>query len=49
VLNLWFERVVKPRMGGEIYLIRYLGMLSISSRRGSLPRGIGEKAAKVFA
>ena len=24
VLDLWFERVVKPRMGGKIYLIRYL-------------------------
>jgi len=24
VLDLWFERVVKPRMEGEVYLIRYL-------------------------
>jgi group II intron reverse transcriptase/maturase len=24
VLDLWFERVVKPRMVGEVYLIRYL-------------------------
>jgi len=24
VLDLWFERVVKPRMRGEVYLIRYL-------------------------
>ncbi len=24
VLDLWFEKVVKPRMKGEVYLIRYL-------------------------
>ena len=24
VLDLWWERVAKPRMGGEVYLIRYL-------------------------
>ena len=24
VLDLWWERVAKPRMGGEVYLLRYL-------------------------
>jgi len=24
VLDLWFERVVKPRLQGEAYLVRYI-------------------------
>jgi hypothetical protein len=24
VLDLWFERVVKPRLRGEAYLVRYI-------------------------
>jgi len=24
VLDLWFERVVKPRLQGEAYLLRYI-------------------------
>ena len=24
VLDLWFERVVKPRLSGEAYLVRYM-------------------------
>ena len=30
VLDLWFEKIVKPRMTGEAYLIRYIDDFVVS-------------------
>lgn len=46
VLDLWFERVVKPRMGGEIYLIRYLDDFIVCFQFGADAVGFREALGK---
>jgi group II intron reverse transcriptase/maturase len=51
VLDLWFERVVKPRLRGEAYLIihrRLCDVFPISGRCSSCPGGIVQTAGKVW-
>ena len=49
VLDLWFERVVKPRLQGEAYLIRYIDDFVVCFQHRSAARRFEQGLAKRLA